>query len=62
MKVLEQTPLQTAGFVQACQHLLDLLHVALRRSCPFNHPQKPSDVLSLSKPQGFTDRRQRYHC
>ena len=50
MKVLELTPLKTAGFVHACQHLLDLLQVALRRSCPFNHPQKPSDVLSRSIP------------
>ena len=50
MKVLEPIPLQTAGFVQARQHLLDLLHVALRCWCPFNHPQKPSDVLSRSIP------------
>ena len=50
MKVLEPIPLQTAGFVQARQHLLDPLLVALRRSCPFNHPQKPSDVLFRSIP------------
>ena len=50
MKVLEPIHLQTAGFVQAYQHLLDLLHLALRCCCPFNHPQKPSDVLSRSIP------------
>ena len=50
MKVLEPIHLHTAGFVQACQHLLDLLHLALRCCCPFNHPQRPSDVLSRSIP------------
>ena len=50
MKVLEPIHLHTAGFVQACQHLLDLLHLALRCCCPFNYPQRPSDVLSRSIP------------
>ena len=50
MKVLEPIPLQTAGFVQACRHLLDVFKVALRCSCSFNHPQKPADVLSRSIP------------
>ena len=50
MKVLEPIHLHTAGFVQACQHLLDLLHLALRCCCPFNYPQRPSDVLSRSSP------------
>ena len=58
MNVLESIPLEAAGFVQARQHLLDLL-------------KSLSDVLvrsithrsSRQKPQAeFIDRRQHYYC
>ena len=66
MKLLEPIPLQTAGFVQACQHLLDLSKC---RSQMFLSVQSPTEAgrstftkHSLRKPQGFIDRRQLYHC
>ena len=70
MKVLEPIHLQTAGFVQACQHLLDLFTC---RSQTFLSAQSPTEAggctfpkHTLSKPQGFIDpsidRRQHYHC
>ena len=61
MKVLEPIPLQTAGFVQACQHLLDLFTCCSQMLSV----QSPTEAVrctfpkhSLSKPQGFIDRRQ----
>ena len=66
MKVLEAIHLQTAGFVQACQHLLDLFTC---RSQMLLSVQSPTEAVrctfpkhSLNKPQGFIDRRQHYHC
>ena len=71
MKVLEPIHLQTSGFVQVCQHLLDLFTC---RSQMFLSVQSPTDVGGcaspehfLGKPQGFIDpgidrRRQHYHC
>ena len=68
MKVLEPIPLQTAGFVQACQHLLDL-DLFTCRSQMLLSVQSPTEAVrctfpkhSLSKPQGFIDRRHHYHC
>ena len=64
MKVLEPIPLQTAGFVQACQHLLDF-DLFTCRSQMLLSVQSPREAVrctfpkhSLSKPQGFIDRRQ----
>ena len=41
MKVLEPIPLQTAGFVRACQHLLDLFKC---RSQMFFSVQSPTEA------------------
>ena len=44
MKVLEPIPLQTAGFVQASQHLLDLFKC---RSQMFLSVQSPTEALGF---------------
>ena len=66
MKVLEPIHLHTAGSVQACQHLLDLFtcrsHVLLSVQSPTEAVRCTFPKHSLSKPQGFIDRRQHYHC
>ena len=60
MKVIDPIHLQTAGFVQACQHLLDRFTC---RSQMLLSVQSPTEAVrctfpkhSLSKPQGFIDR------
>ena len=66
MKVLEPIHLHTAGSVQACQHLSDLFtcrsHVLLSVQSPTEAVRCTFPKHSLSKPQGFIDRRQHYHC
>ena len=47
MKVLEPISLQTVGFVQACQHLLDLFTC---RSQIFLSVQAPTEAGNLVNP------------
>ena len=59
---IEPIPLQTAGFVQACQHLLDLFtcrpQMLLSVQSPTEAVRCTFSKHSLSKPQGLIDRRQ----
>ena len=63
MKVLEPIPLQTAGFVQACQPFFTCCsQMLLSVQSPTEAVRCTFPKHSLSKPQGFIDRRQHYHC
>ena len=66
IKVLEPIHLHTAGFVHACQHLLDLFTCRSQMLLSVQSPTKAVRCTfpkhSLSKPQGFIDRRHHYHC
>ena len=59
MKALEPIQLQTAGFVHACQHLLDLFTCHSQMFLSIQSPTEAGGCTfpkhSLSKPQGFID-------
>ena len=48
MKVLEPIPLQTAGFVQACQHLLDLVKCRSQMFLSIQSPTEADRSLGVS--------------